>query len=626
MNPKKNGSFVYIFPFLLLLVFGLSIYFLFFFRQASRSFRELGTRIFQEQLLPNTLNLHYTVAHPEDYGIYSYQPCLPVYSEKRRLAQMAQSENYLYSLQHILKHKNTLSGENANTASLLFSSLALAHKLSSFSYYEEPLSPGSGMQSQLPILLAEYSFRSKRDVEDYLSLLSQSGAYFQGLVRYEQNKAAAGLFMSDASLNKLLEQCHSMIDEESLSRGSHFLQTTFLERLEGLVNTGILSQKEAQQYASRNHDLLSQVLLPAYTSLARELSALRGMGENNRGLAQLPKGQEYYTLLLRQSTGSFRSVSAIKKMLYQQFQTEYQAIQELLSEAPQLSDSRYQLDDPALFPFADATEMLSDLQKRICADFPALPADSKENVECQVKTLSANLEPYCAPAFYLTPPIDESTQNVIYINKRDTPDGLSLYTTLAHEGYPGHLYQSVYDQLYGQKQERNPVRAVLWYGGYQEGWAVYTEFLSYRYAARALQEAGKAELAPTCLLEFHNRSLQLCLYSILDIAIHYDGASPEEITGILEELGIKESSSCQWIYEYITEEPANYPKYYVGYLEILELQKKARSLWGTDYTDLRFHQFFLECGPADFSYLTRLLEQTAPAGKNPGYSSIMLSR
>ena len=106
--------------------------------------------------------------------------------------------------------------------------------------------------------------------------------------------------------------------------------------------------------------------------------------------------------------------------------------------------------------------------------------------------------------------------------------------------------------------------------------------------------------ALTARLEAHNRSLQLCLYSLMDIMIHYDNASLEQIAEMLRKFGIQDAETAESIYNYIVQAPCNYPKYYLGYLEILALREKAQELWGTDYTDYRFHLFFLDSGPSDF--------------------------
>ena len=54
------------------------------------------------------------------------------------------------------------------------------------------------------------------------------------------------------------------------------------------------------------------------------------------------------------------------------------------------------------------------------------------------------MEAHLSPAFYMIPALDDTEENVIYVNQAQMGNKLTLYTTLAHEGYPGHLYQTVY--------------------------------------------------------------------------------------------------------------------------------------------------------------------------------------
>ena len=261
-------------------------------------------------------------------------------------------------------------------------------------------------------------------------------------------------------------------------------------------------------------------------------------------------------------------------------------------------------NDWEAFPYRDASQMLYDLRNRMKEDFPDLPGNP---ASIAVKAVSGSLEPYCAPAFYLTVPLDATDSNSIYINRSKTPDGLELYTTLAHEGYPGHLYQTVYHNRSALAAGERPARELLWYGGYQEGWAVYVEFRAYDYAAELLTENGQEAAALTARLEAHNRSLQLCLYSLMDIMIHYENASLQQIADLLQQFGVQDADTAKSVYNYIVQSPCNYPKYYLGYLEILSLREEARKLWGADYTDYRFHLFFLDSGPSDFLSLRERL-------------------
>ncbi|MBO4981866.1 MAG: DUF885 domain-containing protein [Lachnospiraceae bacterium] len=596
---------LFIFTGLIILLFG--------YRRDEKLFLNITSRLFRAQMAENTLNMHYTLAYPEDFGIYDYAPVLPCYDAQNTLSGQAASENLLSALDRL--NAENLPDEQHYSYTLLHRYLENSLALSCYPYYEEPLSPSSGMQSQLPILLAEYTFRKKQDVEDYLALLDQTDEYFASLLLFEQEKSRAGLFMPASSLEAVIEQCDTIVTKNELEDGSHFLQTTFEERLQILLEKDVISPAEAQSYLADNNRLLSTVLAPAYEDLADGLFLLTDDTIPLEGLAAKPEGREYYALLVISRTGSYRDIPQIKELLLDRFSQEYDAIRDILKKHPELISAMSKEDSQA-FPFRTSEDMLAHLKLRMEEDFPPLPKDSF-GTSLAVKAVSPNLEEYCAPAFYLTPPIDDTDNNVIYINEKDSPQGLRLYTTLAHEGYPGHLYQTVYSNRHIASTKDNYVRQLLWYGGYLEGWALYVEFLSYDYASVALSDAGFEEEALLAQLEKHNRSMQLCLYSLLDIMIHYENASYSQVEKVLSHFGIENPASIEAVYSYIVEEPCNYLKYYVGYLEILELQKDARSLWGDAYSDYAFHTFYLECGPSDFTSLKERLKSS---------SSSMLSR
>lgn len=607
---KRHSSFStrqLLFTIAFLLTFSGMTLFLFSYQRDEKRFTSITTELFTNEMKSDTLNMHYNLAVPEDFGICSYEPLLAGYDAERSLHTQAQIENTLAALYTL--HTEKLSETDAYLWKLLTRSLENSLALGNYSYYSEPLSPSSGAQAQLPILLAEYTFRRRQDVEDYLMLLEQTDAYFASLLTYEQEKAAAGLSMPGTFLKEVRAQCDTIITKESLETGTHFLQTTFQERLQPLLEDRIITSQEAQDYIFHNDRLLKTVLLPAYTALGDGILLLEDDSILPTGLASLPEGKSYYEQLLIAETGSYRSIDEIMKLLTEQFSMEYDCIREILAAHPDILQS-YNDDLLTAFPYQDAPQMLLDLQKRMGDDFPALPEGA---TQVSVKAVSANLEAYCAPAFYLTAPLDDTDSNTIYINRQKTPAGLDLYTTLAHEGYPGHLYQNVYYSRTAYTSHERPVRELLWYGGYLEGWALYAELLSNDYAAALLREHGQENAAVIAQLEGHNRSLQICLYSMLDIMIHYQGAAYDQIAKILQNFGITDSLSHQSIYNYIVQEPCNYLKYYLGYLEILSLQENARILWGNAYTDYRFHCFYLDCGPSDFLSLQERLAAASNA-------------
>ncbi len=584
----------------------------------TRKFRKLSGELFVSELSGDTLSLHYTLAYPQKYHI-DEAPMLPSYG-----APSKQDASYIQSLLDELSEisPDHLNEKDAFAYGLLVRYLTCQLSGTAFPYYGEPLSPSSGIQSSFPILLADYTFRCEKDVEDYLHLLDQFDTCFGQLIQYEQEKAKRGLFMSDQAAAQIVKQCTSIMDADSLSSGTHFLHTTFQERLMPLIKNGSIDQAKANQWISENDRLLTTVVAPAYEKLADAIFVLSGNGQEAKGLCHFPQGQSYYEYLLASTTGTDRSISEIRQMLYQDFRENYTALICLLSKHPDLTSFSKNADES--FPFHTPGEMLADLQTRMQQDFPPFPGSSSEFTPvCTIKKVSSSMEEYSSPAYYLTPPIDDLETNIIYINHKNEPDPLSLYTTLAHEGYPGHLYQTVYSQLYFNEQNVSPIRNILHYGSYVEGWAFYVENMSYFYAqSLAKDQPSKAAWYEACRL---NRNLQLCVYSLLDLAIHHEGLTLMQAQKILMKIGITSPQAASAIYEYIVEEPVNYLKYYLGFLEFQSLKAKAKELWGNQYSDKAFHQFVLETGPSDFQGLREKLYADTESTANVLLSVHMIS-
>ena len=368
-----------------------------------------------------------------------------------------------------------------------------------------------------------------------------------------------------------------MLFRSTKNKSSHYLESTFNTRLD---EAGFLTPEEIRTYKTKNLTILQNHVFPAYEYLADYFESLRSQAPSTMALCNYPDGKEYYEGLVRQETGSSKSVEEIKKRLQQEFSIDFHAYAELISNDPSMETSSLDLifeNSPVL--------MLDDLKEKAKKDFPDIPA-----TDVTVKYVDKALQDFMSPAFYMTPPIDISDTNVIYINPASSYSTLNLYTTLAHEGYPGHLYQTNYFHA----TDPDPLRSLLYFGGYTEGWALYTEMYSYR-----LAEENSA------LTELHrlNHSIQLCLFSLMDIAIHYDGLHEADIISNLARYGITDKNSARQIYRYISEEPANYLKYYVGYLEFLELKEKAQQQAGNNFDLKDFHTFLLETGPAPFDII-----------------------
>lgn len=533
---------------------------------SDRQFRTFTRSLFQTEVSANTISLHYTLRSPSDYGIADIPATYGSLSSDP-VAAKASVRNVLSSLQEF--DPDTLSSENALTFKILDTYLKNASTGTDYLLYQEPLGPVSGIHTQLPVLLSEYSFYDTQDVETYLALLKETPSYFDSVIRFEQKKAASGLFMPDYQADSVLDTCQSFIDMGK----ENYLVSTFNERIASL---DLLPENKKDSFQKENMKLVTEEIYPAYQNLITAIKSLKGKGTNEQGLSHFPYGKKYYEYLVRQTTGCNESISRLRLMTRAQILEDLSAMQKVLFPADAA------LTQASVLEQTSPDSMLDDLRSKITDTFPEIP-----DVDFQVKYVPESMQDYLSPAFYMIPAIDNLTENVIYINNGQTASGLNLYTTLAHEGYPGHLYQTVYFSA----SEPDPIRSILDFGGYVEGWATYAEMMSYYLAPLSKTEAS--------LLQ-KNSSVILGLYALADMGIHYDGWSVTDTVRFFSDYGINDANAVQSVYELIIGSPANYLKYYIGYLKFYELKKEMADALGNQFSQKEFHRAVLDVGPAPF--------------------------
>lgn len=539
--------------------------------KSTGSFSEFCTTLFREEMKSNTMNLHFTLKDPKAAGIDSYEITLGSLSGDSPHNQARQLKKLSEELKKY-SHRS-LKGKDRLTCRLLSDYISRQQNLAAYPYYDEPLTPSGGVTSQLPVLLAEYTFRNTRDIKDYLGLLSQMDTYFLGILDYEQKKADAGLFMSDEACLKVIEGCEVFTEHPD----DNFLIDTFSNRLnamDGLTDT----QKNA--YLKQHSKVLSDHVIPAYSQMIKGLTMLLGRGHNNWGLCNFPKGKAYYEAVVSADTGCDDSVEDLFSQIAKARREDLTFCQNLLENNPKLA-SQSPKPDAAL---KEENAMLSRLQKEILTDFPAPP-----QTDVEICHVDPALSEYLAPAFYITAPIDDISHNRIYINDAKNDTDIYYFTTLAHEGYPGHLYQTICTSSYGAPE----VLSLLNYPGYTEGWATYTEMQAFYYAGLDPDLAS--------LLQ-HNQAATLSLYATADIGIHYFGWEKEKIAAFWSEYGVDDTATVNKITDLILEEPGNYLKYYVGYLKFRQMREQL-ALENKSFSVSAFHEAILRTGPSPFSVL-----------------------
>ena len=540
----------------------------------NQKFEEYTKELFCSEVASNTINLHYTLKNPEDYGITGGEVSLGGFEIDTDMIK-ASAENMWQSLQKF--SYDGLDLQNRITFDILEYQIKTIERNADYILYEEPLGLVSGVQTQLPVVLSEYRFYDRQDVETYLELLEMTEDYFGSLIKFEREKAEKGLFMADYALDTVLDQCRAFLDMGD----GNYLYSTFVDRVKDVKE---LTKEEISDYIQDNALAVSDYIFPAYEKLISALEELRGTGENEKGLVYLPDGADYYELVVRQSTGSDRSVEEMEDLTRRQMTDDLEAMEQVLGITTE------EAQEAAAAMTQDSAELiLSKLQDGIKEAFPEAPDTALE-----IKYVPEEMEEHLSPAFYMIPAIDNTEENVIYINRAHMNDDLTLFTTLAHEGYPGHLYQTVYYE----NTDPDPIRSVMDFGGYVEGWATYAEMGSYYLTPLSKEQA---------VLLQKNSSIILGLYALADMGIHYEGWSRMDTVAFFSNYGITDAETIERIYELIIGSPGNYLKYYIGYVEFLELKKDWAEEKGTGFSQKEFHEAVLEVGPAPFDIVEKYM-------------------
>lgn len=545
-------------------------------QKAREDFDRLCDDLFHEQLSDNYLSLHYSLADPAPYGLDDCPRSFGDFS--LALLQEASDTQKEQKSRLDAISVDLLSEEQQLTYQILKSAFESEEAFHGLELYYQPLAPTVGLQAQLPVLLAEYIFYDKEDIEDYLALLSTIDIYYGQILEFEQEKAKEGLFMTDDCVDTIAAECSAYLAAPS----DHFLAATFNDRIDAM--TGI-SDEEKAAYKGRNLQVLSEHFIPAYELLLNGLKELKGTCTNELGLSYYPEGKQYYEYLVHSSTGTtYETIDKLRDAIDNQIKYDMAAIYKLILDHEELSE---QLDH-FQFSYTEPGEILEQLKEVILKDFPALP-----DCNYTTKYVPESLEGSLSPAFFLVPPMDRYKDCVIYINRGSVNSSENLYTTLAHEGYPGHLYQNVYFL----SNCNSSLRKVLSFGSYSEGWATYVE----NYAYTADNNGLSPELGQ---LLAYNASATLGLHALLDININYYGWDKEQVASYLSEnFGITDRETADQIFQYMLSAPVNYLDYYVGYLEIRHMKEQAERTLKTKFILKDFHQFILDIGPAPFTVI-----------------------
>ncbi len=530
---------------------------------------------FISSLSSDALTRHYYVQHPEDFGIDESTDSLG------SLESINGEDAYGWA-EEAIREVNACPDDQLNAQQKLDKQTFLWYLETEkmvddpkFAYYEELAAPLYGLQSNLPITLANYAFNEEKDVDHYLALLDDVPRYMDELFAYEKERAERGYGMTDTLIDQVVKECDDFLVDPV---EKNVLAETFGERLSAL---GITDAALVQT----NLEKVRDKIYPAFRTFADNMQTLKGKSKGSGSLAELKYGKEYYAYLARQASSSDRSVEDLKTLLNQYYNQQYMEIMAILARDPSLIDRMAEADYGASEP----EEILQLLEGRMGKLVPDIG-----KLSYTVRYVPESLEESSNPAFCFIPQID-NIQSSIYINQNPKYENMDFFITVAHEGLPGHMYQNSY--YYGKKPAH--FRHILDFAGYTEGWAVYIS-----YQALGLSDIENEDLSRLIIL---NEAIGYEMSALADIGVNYEGWSQEQLSRFFAGWGLDEAAIAE-LYDQLISSPATYLSYSAACCEFWELQKYAQQKMGSSYTDPAFHQIILDAGPTSFSILKSCID------------------
>ena len=533
-------------------------------------FDELCDDIFKQMLEDNSFNAHFVVSDPSEYGVtfntddYTLGGVLIDEDEDDDV------DRYLDRLHKITR--KSLTDEQKTAYDSIEFYLVTQKNYEGLEMYYNYFGPTSGITSNLSSNFIEYVFYDQDDVDHYLEYLKDCERYIDEAVDVLYKQSEKGYFMPEYVADEVIEQCDKILNADTEA-----LIVTFEGKIDGLG----LDDKVKDEYIETNKQYVDKYYLPSYEKVKNAVSELKTTGTNDGGLCGFgDDGKALYKAILRDKTSSDMTPEEVIELL----EDEINECVKSLTAVIAMDYNAYEkfLDYKAGFDTPD--DVLKYIIKEMESDFPA-PATTNYNIEYQNKACEVE----GTLAYYVSSRIDDISINNIKVNGSEVESGsLMMYETLAHEGYPGHLYE--FTNFYDNDNICN-ARKALNFTGATEGWAKYVESCVDEYLdmSRNVRELNRV-----------NNLISYICSSRVDIGVNYEGWAIDDVYSYLAQYyEINRETATEMFYSAVGDPGVLLP-YTVGNILMQDLRDKAEKKLGSGFEALEFHKWILDTGITAF--------------------------
>lgn len=537
-------------------------------KEPTRSFSELCEAFIQYQLEDDALSAHYTVTDPSKYGVE--------YSEEDFIVGRLDMENvgeYYDELRALLEEfecyeDKDLTKEEQYTRKVICAYLEKQLNYEGTDYLTNLFAPSSGIISNLSNNFVEYAFFEKDDVDEYLLFLKDVPVFMEEVFQFTREQSEKGYFMPAYVAEQTIGVC-----ENYLNAKTNPMIVTFEDKLNKLD----LSDEEKQNYIELNKQYVEEYFTPVYTKSVELLNELKESAKNNGGLSKFgDSGKKYYEAIVKEKTSSDITAQELADYLDEALEDCLNALIMMYMKDVDAYENAclYQPD------FDNPNEVMEFLYENVSKNFPEPVTDKYiieyQNPACEIENVLA---------YYLSCRVDDVDYNSIKVNGSAVGDDkMTLYTTLAHEGVSGHLYQ--FTAFCGNDNIADACKFTDFIG-MSEGWAEYASTI-------CLEYLGISD--NYCETIYLNSIISYIVCSRLDVGVNYEGWTLEDASDFLDDYYYLTDAFLEEFYYMVIGDPGQFFPYTYGHLQMREFRAVAEKELGKDFDEMEYHQFVLSLG------------------------------
>ena len=456
-----------------------------------------------------------------------------------------------------------------------------ALQYSAFNYYESIFNPLTGPQCEILFILDVIPVSTKEEAENYILLVKDVDRYFDEICKFEEDRVKYGFASGDDTYRQIAESFDNLVKVKDTC----FLYDSFAKKLDKVAG---LSDADKQDLIRRHDDAMKNSMFPEFEECAQRMRALMGSGGRGTGLTEFAGSQEYYSYLCRKLSNSNKSVIELRKNLDDTIDSVVTAMIGIMGD-PSYNRSSYVTHS---YSKGGLEDNLNFLKEQVKADFPDLHDHSY-----QVINVPKELQDNFSPAAYLGYHLDNYNSNQIIVNEKDS--GRDFGVTCSHEGYPGHMFQSVYTR----SKTSHPYMYIFDSIGYAEGWATYVENYSMKYF--------DSDEKVRTIVKIYDE-MNILIMARCDIGIHTQGWSAQDCAdyftkayfGRLMPNYKASAADLKELYDLLVSDPGYAVKYGCGFVNTGLVMQAAHDQF-PNATDKEIHTAYLNAMPGTFEQIKK---------------------